>query len=78
MGGGIAHGPKGQLSYKKRKLNKSEKKLSIASLITEKNLNKNLLIFNDFNNEIKKTKNIYSIINKFEITNSLMILDKSS
>ncbi len=32
VGGGIAHGPKGELNYKKRKLNKSEKKLSIASL----------------------------------------------
>ena len=37
VGGGVAHGPKGQLAYKKRKLNKSEKKLSVASLITEKN-----------------------------------------
>ena len=37
MGGGIAHGPKGELSYKKRKLNKTEKKQSVASLITEKN-----------------------------------------
>ena len=35
VGGGVAHGPKGELAYKKRKLNKSEKKLSIASLITE-------------------------------------------
>ena len=26
VGGGVAHGPKGELSYKKRKLNKSEKK----------------------------------------------------
>ena len=25
VGGGIAHGPKGELAYKKRKLNKSEK-----------------------------------------------------
>ena len=25
VGGGVAHGPKGQLAYKKRKLNKSEK-----------------------------------------------------
>ena len=55
VGGGIAHGPKGELAYKKRKLNKSEKKLSVASLITEKNKNKNLYIFSDFNNEIKKT-----------------------
>ena len=26
VGGGVAHGPKGELAYKKRKLNKSEKK----------------------------------------------------
>tara|TARA_B100000902_G_scaffold332432_1_gene330396 strand:+ start:41 stop:664 length:624 start_codon:yes stop_codon:yes gene_type:complete len=78
VGGGIAHGPKGELAYKKRKLNKSEKKLSVASLITEKNNSKNLIIFNDFSNEIKKTKEMHSIIKKFEITNSLIILDKKS
>ena len=78
VGGGVAHGPKGELAYKKRKLNKSEKKLSIASLITEKNNLNNLLIFNDFSTEIKKTKEMHSIIKKFEITNSLIILDKSS
>ena len=78
VGGGIAHGPKGQLSYKKRKLNKSEKKNSIASLISEKRLNKDLLVFSDFNNEIKKTKEMSIIIKKFEISNSLIILDKSS
>jgi len=78
VGGGVAHGPKGELAYKKRKLNKSEKKLSIASLITEKNQLNNLVIFSDFNNEIKKTKEMHLIIKKFEITNSLIILDKSS
>ena len=78
VGGGIAHGPKGELAYKKRKLNKNEKKQSVASLITEKNNNKNLLILNDFNSEIKKTKEMNSIINKLEISNSLIILDKNS
>jgi large subunit ribosomal protein L4 len=78
VGGGVAHGPKGQLAYKTRKLNKSEKRNSIASLISEKNLNKNLLIFNDFSNEIKKTKEMFTIIKKFELSNSLIILDKSS
>ena len=78
VGGGVAHGPKGQLAYKKRKLNKSEKKLSIASLISEKIKLNNLIIFNDFNNKILKTKEMNSIIKKFEITNSLIILDKSS
>ena len=78
VGGGIAHGPKGELAYKKRKLNKNEKKMSVASLITEKNINKNLLILNDFNSEIKKTKEMNLIINKLEISNSLLILDKNS
>ena len=78
VGGGIAHGPKGELAYKKRKLNKNEKKLSVASLITEKNKDKNLLILNDFGSEIKKTKEMNAIIQKLEITNSLIILDKSS
>ena len=78
VGGGMAHGPKGELAYKKRKLNKNEKKQSVASLITEKNNNKNLLILNDFNSEIKKTKEMNSIINKLEISNSLIILDKNS
>ena len=78
VGGGIAHGPKGELAYKKRKLNKTEKKQSVASLINEKNNNKNLLILNDFSSEIKKTKEMNSIINKLEITNSLIILDKNS
>ena len=78
VGGGVAHGPKGELAYKKRKLNKSEKKLSIASLITEKNKLNNLLIFNDFGTEIKKTKEMCAIVKKFEITHSLIILDRLS
>ena len=78
VGGGIAHGPKGQSSYKTRKLNKSEKKKSIASLISEKTKNDDLLVLSDFNDEIKKTKEMSSILRKFEILNSLIILDKSS
>jgi len=78
VGGGVAHGPKGESNYKQRKLNKNEKKLSIASLITEKNKLKNLIIFNDFNKDIKKTKEMNLILKKFEATNSLVILDKIS
>ena len=78
VGGGIAHGPKGELAYKKRKLNKSEKKLGIASLISEKKKNNNLIVFSDFSSEIKKTKEMNSILKKFEISNSLIILDKTS
>ena len=78
VGGGVAHGPKGQLAYKKRKLNKSEKKQSIVSLISDKVQNNNLLVFNDFGSEIKKTKEMDIILKKFQITNSIIILDKLS
>ena len=78
VGGGIAHGPKGELAYKKRKLNKTEKKQSIASLISEKNKNNDLLVFSNFESKIKKTKEMSIILKKFEISNSLIILDKSS
>ena len=78
VGGGVAHGPKGETKYKIRKLNKSEKKLSIASLISEKNKAKNLIVFDDFSKEIKKTKEMNTLLNKFQAKNSLIILDKNS
>ena len=78
VGGGVAHGPKGESSYKKRKLNKNEKKISIASIITEKNQKSNIIIFNDFDKKILKTKEINSILIKFEATNSLIIVDSKS
>ena len=78
VGGGVAHGPKGESNYRIKKLNKSEKKLSIAALISEKKKDNNLLIFKDFTNEIKKTKEMYNILKKFKAENSLIILDKTS
>ena len=78
VGGGVAHGPKGQSNYKKRKLNKMEKKLSISSLISQKNKSNNLVVMSDFKNEIKKTKEMNKILIKFKINNSLIILDKLS
>tara|TARA_Y100000590_G_scaffold63616_1_gene68267 strand:+ start:199 stop:819 length:621 start_codon:yes stop_codon:yes gene_type:complete len=78
VGGGVAHGPKGESKYKKRKLNKSEKKQSIASLITKKNITNDLIIFSDFKSEINKTKEMKSILDKFNLNSSLLILDKES
>jgi large subunit ribosomal protein L4 len=46
--------------------------------MSEKIKNKNLIVFSDFSNQIKKTKEMNLIVKKFEITNSLIILDKSS
>jgi len=78
VGGGVAHGPKGESKYKIRKLNKSEKKNSLASLITEKKLNNNVIIFSDFTSKINKTKEMKSILVKFDIFNGLIVLDKKS
>ena len=78
MGGGIAHGPKGQDNYKNRKLNKSEKKMSIASLITEKNKSNNVIIFDDFGKKIEKTKEMFELLKKFDANNSLLIVDTKS
>ena len=78
VGGGVAHGPKGELKYKKRKLNKSEKKLSIVSMITEKYKKNNLIIFDDFEKKILKTKIMNQILIKFDAINSIMIVDKKS
>ncbi len=78
VGGGVAHGPKGENSYKIRKLNKKEKKLGLKSLISEKNINKNLLVFEDFTKQIKKTKEMFTLLKKYEATNSIIILDKNS
>ena len=78
VGGGVAHGPKGETKYKIRKLNKTEKKLCITSIITQKNITKNLLIFNDFEKKILKTKEMNQILKKFEVVNSLFIADKKS
>ena len=78
VGGGVAHGPKGELKYKKRKLNKSEKKLSIVSLISKKFKESDLIIFDDFENKIEKTKKMNEILIKFNAKNSVMILDKKS
>ena len=78
VGGGVAHGPKGEKSYRKRKLNKSEKKLSVKSLISEKNQLKKLIILSDIDKEVKKTKDMFKILSDLNAKNSLMVLDKSS
>ncbi len=78
VGGGVAHGPKGETSYKKRKLTKSEKKLSIASIITNKNNLKDLIILDDINKQITKTKEMNKILISFAAKNSIIIADKTS
>ena len=47
-------------------------------VLSEKIKNNNLVVFSDFTNEIKKTKEMSLVLKKFEILNALIILDKSS
>ena len=78
VGGGVAHGPKGESAYKFRKINKKEKRIGLVSIITEKKNLKNLIVFNDFQKTISKTKEMFLILKKFEATNSIILLDKAS
>ena len=78
VGGGIAHGPKGENNYKIRKINKSEKRIGIISLISKKNKDKNLIIFDDFKEKISKTKIMNEILFKQNAKNALVVADKNS
>ena len=85
IGGGVAHGPKGELAYKTRKLNKSEKKQSIASLISEKvkNKTKGLVVLNKIDSHKSVVKGIYCVSAKTgegieDLTNAIVEAVKDS
>ena len=78
VGGGVAHGPKGENAYKIRKLNKNEKKISVSAIISKKHKTKNLIVFEDFKSTISKTKKMFEILNQNDAKNAILILDKTS
>ena len=75
VGGGVAHGPKGD-NYKTKKINKKIRKIALAQTISKKKNNNELFIFDDVKKEIKKTKIFYSFLNKNKIDNVLIVSDK--
>ena len=75
VGGGVAHGPKGD-NYKVKKINKKMRKLALAQTISKKSSNKELYIFDDVKKQVKKTKTFYSFLSKNKINNVLIISDK--
>jgi len=77
VGGGVAHGPKGAV-YKVKKINKKIKKLGLFHLLSQKNKIKSLFVVEDFKQEIKKTKELNNFLEKNNLDNSLIILDKNS
>jgi len=78
VGGGVAHGPKGENAYKIRKLNKNEKRVSVSAIISKKHKTKNLIVFEDFKSTISKTKKMFEILNQNDAKNAILILDKTS
>ncbi len=77
VGGGIAHGPKGD-NYKIKKINKKMRKLALAQTISKKNNNKELFILDDVKKQIKKTKTFFTFLSKNKIHNVLIISDKET
>ena len=77
VGGGVAHGPKGD-NYKTKKINKKIRKIALAQTISKKKNNNELFIFDDVKKEIKKTKIFYSFLNKNKIDNVLIVSDKTT
>ena len=77
VGGGVAHGPKGD-KYKVKKINKKITKIALAQTISKKKINKELYIFDDVKKEVKKTKTFYSFLIKNKIKNVLIISDKET
>ena len=56
VGGGVAHGPKGD-NYKTKSINKKIRKLALAQTISKKNNNKELYILSDVKEKNSKNKN---------------------
>jgi large subunit ribosomal protein L4 len=77
VGGGIAHGPKGD-NYKIKKINRKIRKIALAQSISKKNTNKELYIFEDIKKEIKKTKIFNNFLIKNKLNNVLIVSDKET
>ena len=77
VGGGIAHGPKGD-NYKIKKINRKIRKIALAQSISKKNTNKELYIFEDIKKEIKKTKIFNNFLIKNKLNNVLVVSDKET
>ena len=77
VGGGIAHGPKGD-NYKTKRINKKIRKIALAQTISKKNINKELYIFDDVKKKVNKTKIFNNFLIKNNLKNVLIISDKET
>ena len=77
VGGGVAHGPKGNV-YKINKINKKARKIGLFHVLSEKHKENLLFVVTDFKEDIKKTKTFNNFLTKLNLKNSLFISDKNS
>ncbi len=77
VGGGVAHGPKGN-NYKIKKINKKIRKQALAQVLSKKNIDKNLHVLSDVKKEVKKTKEFNKFLSINKITNVIIVTDKES
>ena len=77
VGGGVAHGPKGD-NYKTKSINKKIRKLALAQTISKKNNNKELYILNDIKKKIEKTKIFNNFLIKNKLENVLIVSDQET
>ena len=77
VGGGVAHGPKGD-NYKTKSINKKIRKLALAQTISKKNNNKELYILDDVKKKIAKTKIFNNFLIKNNLENVLIISDQET
>ena len=77
VGGGVAHGPKGD-NYKTKSINKKIRKLALAQTISKKNNNKELYILDDVKKKIAKTKIFNNFLIKNKLENVLIISDQET
>ena len=77
VGGGIARGPKGAV-YAIKKVNKKVKRLGLLHILSQKNEGNLLFVVDDFQSEIKKTKQFNQFLKKYKLINSLIISDEKS
>ena len=77
VGGGVAHGPKGD-NYKTKSINKKIRKLALAQTIAKKNNNKELYVLDDIKKKIEKTKIFNNFLIKNKLQNVLIISDQET
>jgi large subunit ribosomal protein L4 len=71
--GGIIFGPRG-LKPKRRKLGKSERKTALASILTQKLIDKEIIVIKKIELDVPKTKKMIEILSRLPIEDSVLII----